>query len=506
MEDASATSPSKTTKWLKLFVKIVITAACLWYVSQKIDFHQLSKTLWSANWFFLAAAVLLYMISKVAAAFRLNIYFKNINIHLSQFTNLKLYWLGLFYNLFLPGSISGDAYKVIYLTKKFKVSYKKTTAAVILDRLTGLLGLVFVLALYGFLVLNNNLYSIAILFAAILATILAYVVIKKWFSDFLPGFWSTFLLGLVVQLFSNSCAYMIMLSLGIEQDYNKYIFIFLVASIAAVLPLTLGGLGAREIVFLELSKYFGLIEHTSVLIGFLIYITVVISSAGGMIYIFIDPMRSSRKNELGLLRQRILNKGALWLSYIKLMPVLRKLNKDSIVIDCGANVGNITKKFAATGATVHAFEPDSIAFDILQKRFRSYPNVVLHNQGVWDKETTLDFFSHKDQEKEAAYTVSSSIISNKKNIDQEKSRQIHVIDLCAFISDLGRRVDLIKLDIEGAEIAVLKKMLEKETYKLFDEMYVETHEKKIPGHATEIAKIKEIMQQKNVRNIKLNWL
>jgi len=298
MEETEPKPKPGKTKWLKLAVKIIITAACLWYVSKKIDFHQLSQTLLKANWFFLAAAVFLYMISKVFAAFRLNVYFKNINIALSQVSNLKLYWLGLFYNLFLPGSISGDAYKVIFLTKKFGVPYKKTTAAVILDRLTGLLGLAFVLGFYGFLVLNNKLYSSALLLAAILATILAYLVIKKWFRDFIPGFWPTFFLGLVVQLFSNGCAYLIMLSLGIDHDFNKYIFIFLVASIAAVLPLTLGGLGAREIVFLELSKYFGLVEHTSVLIGFLIYITVVISSAGGMIYIFIDPLKTNSENEI----------------------------------------------------------------------------------------------------------------------------------------------------------------------------------------------------------------
>jgi len=65
-----------------------------------------------------------------------------------------------------------------------------------------------------------------------------------------------------------------------------------------VLPLTLGGLGAREIVFLELSKYFHFNEHTSVLIGFLVYITVVISSAGGVIYIFIDPLKSLKRNEI----------------------------------------------------------------------------------------------------------------------------------------------------------------------------------------------------------------
>src|SRR5437773_5485414 len=114
-------------------------------------------------------------------------------------------------------------------------------------------------------------------------------------------------------------------------------------------------------------------------------------------------------------KQIILNRGALWLCYFKLMPVIRKLNKDSIVSDCGANVGNITKKFAATGATVHAFEPDPLAFGILKKRFQFFPNVILHNQGVWDKETDLNFFSHKNQDEELAYTVSSSIIINKNN-------------------------------------------------------------------------------------------
>src|SRR5438874_4643749 len=118
MQESELTPKPGKIKWLKLLIKIVITAACLWYVSTKIDLRQLTQTFLHANWFFLVAAVILYMISKVIAALRLNIYFKNINIHLSQISNLKLYWLGLFYNLFLPGSIGGDAYKVIFLTKK----------------------------------------------------------------------------------------------------------------------------------------------------------------------------------------------------------------------------------------------------------------------------------------------------------------------------------------------------------------------------------------------------
>lgn len=287
---------SKTGKLLKLLLKIIITIACIWYVSTRINFKELAAALRDINWLLFGGGILLYAGSKVVGAFRLNIYFRNIKIDLPAATNLRLYWLGLFYNLFLPGSISGDAYKVIMLSKKFGRPYAKTTAAVVLDRLTGLLGLGLVLAFYGAFVLKNNLYIGGIVSLALLAILLAYFIIKKWFPDFLPGFWSTFLLALLVQVFANGSAYLIILSLGIHDSLNQYMFIFLVASIAAVLPLTLGGLGAREIVFLELSRYFGLPEHSSVLIGFLVYIAVLISAAWGLVYIFADPLKK-RKNE-----------------------------------------------------------------------------------------------------------------------------------------------------------------------------------------------------------------
>jgi FkbM family methyltransferase len=212
---------------------------------------------------------------------------------------------------------------------------------------------------------------------------------------------------------------------------------------------------------------------------------------------------------LNLFKRLVLNKGALWLSYIRLTRITRKLDKNSVVLDCGANVGDITRKFAATGALVHAFEPDPVAFGILEKKCKNYPNVVLHNEAVWDKETSIQLYSHKHQETgdpKPAYTVSSSIISNKKNIDDEKYQQVRVIDLSAFISHFGRKINVIKLDVEGAETAILRKILQNGTWTCFDKMYVETHETKIPGQAKDIQEIIDLMRQKKVENIKLNWL
>jgi len=211
--------------------------------------------------------------------------------------------------------------------------------------------------------------------------------------------------------------------------------------------------------------------------------------------------------KLSLLKRIILNKGALWLCYLKLIPILRRLNKNSIVIDCGANIGDITNKFAQTGATVHAFEPDPLAYEFLSKRFRQVPNVILYKQGVWDKQAEIMLYKHKEQDKqEMAYTVGSSIIDNKRNIDRDKHDTISVIDLSDFIQKINKKIDVIKLDVEGAEIAILHKILADESYRLFDRMYVETHETKISGQKEELENIKDAMRRKNVTNIKLNWL
>lgn len=289
--------PSKRNKLLFLLLKIAVTVTCLWYVSGKIDFAKAGTALKEANWLFIFLALVSFVISKIIAAIRLNIYFKNIGIPLPGWQNLRLYWLGMFYNLFLPGSISGDAYKVILLTKKYKVPYKKTAAAVLLDRISGLLGLGLILAVYGIIVLRNDLYVILLAVAAMLGVIALFLATKYFFRDFLPGFIPTLILGIAVQASQVVCAYLIMGALHIPARVTEYIFIFLVSSVVAVLPLTIGGLGGREVVFLEGSRYFGLVEENSVIISILFYLITLFTSAWGMIYVFRDPLLPGKTGE-----------------------------------------------------------------------------------------------------------------------------------------------------------------------------------------------------------------
>jgi FkbM family methyltransferase len=208
-----------------------------------------------------------------------------------------------------------------------------------------------------------------------------------------------------------------------------------------------------------------------------------------------------------LLKRKILNAGALWISYIKLIPWLLRLNKDSIVLDCGANIGGITLYLSVTGATIYAFEPDPLAFKILSERCSNKKNITCINTGVWDKKASIKLYRHHEMKyDEASFTTGSSIIANKKNVDADSSYEIEVIDLVNFILQLNKKVDLVKIDIEGAETEILKKIITEDAHSLFNTMYVETHETKIPGQAEELNDIKKQMKEKGITNIKLNWV
>ena len=132
---------SKTKKLLTTIAKFVITGLALYFVFSKIDWDQVSDLLVQANPFLLLLATFFFILSKVISAYRLQLFFRNIDLHISDIYNLKLAWLGMFYNLFLPGGIGGDGYKVYLLNKQYGTKVKLLIQAALIDRISGLVSL-----------------------------------------------------------------------------------------------------------------------------------------------------------------------------------------------------------------------------------------------------------------------------------------------------------------------------------------------------------------------------
>ncbi|MGB7395070.1 MAG: lysylphosphatidylglycerol synthase transmembrane domain-containing protein, partial [Pricia sp.] len=127
-------------RWRKQGVaalKILISLVLVYFVFTKVNFVEVWGILRESRPAYLALALGLFITSKVLSAFRLNLYFHQLGVKLSQKSNLKLYLLGMFYNLFLPGGIGGDAYKGYLIRKKFGVRTKKVVSVLLLDRLSG---------------------------------------------------------------------------------------------------------------------------------------------------------------------------------------------------------------------------------------------------------------------------------------------------------------------------------------------------------------------------------
>lgn len=272
-------------------LKVIISAVLLYFIFTKINFEDVLEVLQKSNPVYLVLALLLFIISKVLAAFRLNLYFHKLNVRLSQKSNLKLYLLGMFYNLFLPGGIGGDAYKGYLIKKNFEVETKKVVSVLVLDRLSGLLLLFIYACILGIFLGNEILsgYEFILAIVSITAIVIFWFLNKKFFGYALPVFWKSFAYSALVQLAQLGSVFFILKALVIQIQTIAYLFIFLISSIVSVLPLTIGGIGSREITFLYGAKFLGLNESTSVGISMVFFLITALVSLFGIYYHFKKP-------------------------------------------------------------------------------------------------------------------------------------------------------------------------------------------------------------------------
>ena len=146
--------------------------------------------------------------------------------------------------------------------------------------------------------------------------------------------------------------------------------------------------------------------------------------------------------------------------------------KNSLILDLGANRGDFSKWALDQGASVIAFEPDKDAYLQLIKRLNKFENFFPLNSAVSNKTALSKFYFHKNKKIDPiGFSISSSLLEEKANIDNSFFNSVLCIDLEVLIKELP--IKLIKIDIEGAEALIWPAI--KQNYQNIEYLLLEIH-------------------------------
>ncbi len=271
-------------KPFKTFIKIAITIVLLFVVFKNIPLTEVYATLKTAHWGYILLSALLYAISQWVSSERLHRILNNVGLHISRRSNLLLYLQGMFYNLFIPGGVGGDGYKVYILNKQLEWPLKITTASLLVDRITGLFAMVILILIGGLavpIVGYANTKNGILIGCFILALIALPIGIKQLFPSFKGKLKSAIPLAFAVQVIQICCFIAILKSLHIDSEYLLCTLVFLVSGILSILSFS--GIGIREMIFLKAALIFPFQENVAVSAGLLFSIITTFVSLFGIV-------------------------------------------------------------------------------------------------------------------------------------------------------------------------------------------------------------------------------
>ena len=210
-------------------------------------------------------------ITIILNSYRWMIILKSHKFSLTFFEIFKLVYITSFFNNILPGSYGGDLIRIFYISKIAKINKLKISSSILLDRIYGLLGLIF-LGLFAFLLVSirYDYLDFFIIFNLILLLIffLIYLIIKKFilirnFTTKIKNFFEIefdifikcIFISIILFFFVHLSIYTIS-KYYFELDINIFIVFFsnTISTLSSVIPITPGGVGIAEFVYVRINQ------------------------------------------------------------------------------------------------------------------------------------------------------------------------------------------------------------------------------------------------------------
>lgn len=287
------------------FLRVAGTAGVAAYVLTRVSPSDLVATMRRVHPGILGAAVLLYLLGQGLSAVRWFLLGRAVGLYRPFGDYARFYAIGMFFNLFGPSTLGGDAVRVMYLGR----GQRRLLAAgsVLFDRMSGLAMLVALAAVTQAVyhprlprALATSVTTVGLLLFVgwVAAPWLIRVLpreqrLRRWVEKELAPFWRdgsllawTAALSVVFHLSQVAVQYLLGRSIGAALPFWYCLVFHPLVVLATALPVSLGGFGVREGGYVLLLGRIGIAPSEAVVLSLMWFgVTAVAGLLGGLVFV-----------------------------------------------------------------------------------------------------------------------------------------------------------------------------------------------------------------------------
>ena len=312
-------------KFAFLLFKLIITASLCYWLFSNIELQTLQQSLVRIGAFRIVAGVLLHAIVYILGAFRWWQLLTHTHTTTPFLKAFPSYYLGVFFNNFLPTGVGGDTVRILHLRVR-GVSTKSLVSSAVVDRVIGI-STVMVMGLCGVLISENlgiPSHTKSVLVALFVAGLLIagmllsdrsvrfietlahkyrHTRIRVWLLNIVltcysyrttkPRIAIAYALSVIGQSLIILTYYILGCGLGLDLPLATYFVAVPAVFLAASLPVSIGGLGIREGTLVGMLVTAGADLQIAINLSLAYLLVLWISSMPGALVILFSRIRKS---------------------------------------------------------------------------------------------------------------------------------------------------------------------------------------------------------------------
>lgn len=309
-----------TKAGLKQLLKFGVSLLLLLFTLRLIDWRGSLELAESARPALMVVAILLLLAERILSVVKWLLLLRIKGAAITFWRLLVINFIGGFWGLVLPSSVSADIVRGYYLSKS-TANVSLAVTSMLLDRLMGALSLIFLGCISAGMVGDtfglSHARGIAAAVAATCALFIALLfhngfihwvntciiqrvaagkiagIARQWlaacfeYRQYPATLFASFLLTLFVQMMRVLVFYVVALSFGVAVSAIYYFIFVPLIMLLIMLPVSINGIGIREGSFVAFFKLLGVPSSEAFIISFAVSVlTTLITAFGGIIYMF----------------------------------------------------------------------------------------------------------------------------------------------------------------------------------------------------------------------------